>query len=448
MSGSDQETTMLSWKVEPLSPSGTPPPFDKDEEWLCIDQKPAIPEANELYGESSLYEEDGEEQLTRAQVASKFLEELELKYWIKEESFTDWFEEKIDIPIFEELPAPECGQNRAAIIYSSLSKHQLQPSQIHVPVQQQQQQQVLIQQQQQQQNVDATQTLLREFETVLGDVEACHHIPSIISTLTPPQSPPPNAKQHQLQQQQQNLVVAPNTAHLLVSLQPLQHQSQVAYVYEQQQHNHQQQHTENYDVSALPVVQQQQQQIAEHWNPENLSLVPLVHGCDVVQELTKVDEYMLSCTTNVPVDHISSASSQCGSSSSAPPSPCTSSNASCISSEDSADDPDWSFEPTSSGSGGRRASQTKRAGRRAASSKPYTRPNVEDKRVRKKEQNKNAATRYRQKKKQEIKDILGEERELSDKNEELRAKLKDLQLEMGYLKGIMRAFYQKKGLIK
>lgn len=74
----DQETTML-WKVEPLSPSGTPP-LDIDEEWLCFDEeKPAVFESNGE--EPALYEEH----LTRAQVATKFLEELELKNsWIKE----------------------------------------------------------------------------------------------------------------------------------------------------------------------------------------------------------------------------------------------------------------------------------------------------------------------------------------------------------------------------
>lgn len=365
----------MFWKVEPLSPSGTPPPLDPiDDEWLCFDEKPALLEGFDE--ESPLYEEN----LTRAQVASKFLDELELKNWVKEESFADWFEEKIDLPIFEELPAPECGQNRA-IIYQSGLKQQPQPQLVH------------------HQQVDATQNLLREFETVLGDVEACHQITATVSTLTPPQSPPPINKQH-----------------LIVSLQPLHS----AFVYEQQQHHQrheksagiasseqQQEQPGSYTVSGLSLSEPMiEQQIAEQWSAENLSLVPLVHGSDVAHELAKVDEYVRSCAEDVAAPCGSGCSSS--SASSAPPSPCTSSNASCISSEDSADDPDWSYESTgcssSSVSGrGRQISQSRQARR----SKPYSRVNAEDKRVRKKEQNKNAATRYRQKKKQEIKTILG-----------------------------------------
>lgn len=420
----------MLWKVEPLSPSGTPP-LDIDEEWLCFDEeKPAIFESNGE--EPALYEEH----LTRAQVATKFLEELELKNWVKEESFADWLEEKIDLPIFEELPAPECGQNRA-VVYPNIVKPP--PQGQHVIIGQHQQQQ-----QQQLQQVDATQSLLREFETVLGDVEACHQISAsgVVSTLTPPQSPPPIIKQH--------LVVAPqNNAHLLVALQPIR---QSAFVYGQHHeesvavspsgHVHHQQHPESYAVSSLGLNEPIEQQIADHWNAENLSLVPLVHGSDVAHELAKVDEYVRSCAEDVTYNTSSSSSA----SSSGPPSPCASSNASCISSEDSTDDPDWAYEPSTS-SGSRRVSQSRSAGRRS-SSKPYSRPNVEDKRVRKKEQNKNAATRYRQKKKQEIKLILGEEQELAGRNDKLQAQVKDLQREIGYLKGLMRDLFKAKGLIK
>ena len=213
--------------------------------------------------------------------------------------------------------------------------------------------------------------------------------------------------------------------------------------------------TQTYTLSLAEPIDHQ---IGEQWNAENLSLVPLVHGnvSDVAHELAKVDEYVRSCAEHVPInvsggDGGSGSSSSASGTSSAPPSPCTSSNASCISSEDSADDPDWSYEPvaatsssSSTGSRGRPAGQS-RAGRRP---KPYSRTNVEDKRVRKKEQNKNAATRYRQKKKQEIKEILSEEQELAIRNDKLQAQVKDLQREIGYLKGLMRDLFKAKGLIK
>jgi cyclic AMP-dependent transcription factor ATF-4 len=72
---------------------------------------------------------------------------------------------------------------------------------------------------------------------------------------------------------------------------------------------------------------------------------------------------------------------------------------------------------------------------------------TEDRKVRKKEQNKNAATRYRQKKKQEIEEILGEERALHDKNRELQTSYKDIKREIKYLKNLMRELYKAKGLL-
>jgi cyclic AMP-dependent transcription factor ATF-4 len=460
----------MLWKVEPLSPSGTPP-LDIDEEWLNFDEKPAVLESSGE--EPTLYEQ----QLTRAQVATKFLEELELKTWIKEESFADWLEEKIDLPIFEELPVPDCNQSRGVVYADQPVKHALGPlPQPHViavaaghhhhhqqqPVQQSQQLQ-----HHQHQQVDSTQSLLREFETVLGDVEACHQITGagVIPTLTPPQSPPPLAKQRLLAAAAAAAAANGANAHLLVSLQPFHHAQAATFIYEQQhqqrheepaiitnnhhqqqqqQHSQQEQPAQNYTVTTLPLTEAIiEQQIAEQWNAENLSLVPLVHGTDVAHELAKVDEYVRNCAEDAVATTSSNASSSVSSPS--PPSPCTSSNASCTSSEDSADDPDWSYEVASSSSPGQRRVSQARSGRRA---KPYSRPSVEDKRVRKKEQNKNAATRYRQKKKQEIKEILGEEQELANKNEKLQVQLKDLQREIGYLKGLMRDLFKAKGLMK
>lgn len=66
--------------MEPLSPSGTPP-LDTDEEWLNFDEDPAG--LKEHDSKSELFEQP----LTRAQVATKYLEELEtddLGNWIKE----------------------------------------------------------------------------------------------------------------------------------------------------------------------------------------------------------------------------------------------------------------------------------------------------------------------------------------------------------------------------
>lgn len=280
------------------------------------------------------------------------------------------------------MPGPECGQNKA-VIYPNLEK-------IH-------------------HHQDTTQSLLQEFETVMGDVEACHYQISqpVISTLTPPQSPPPPPPSS-------SSMKPINETHLLVTLQPMQN----TFIYPSQQNNNNN-NIEQPVEKSIPYIDQ----IPEQWNAENLSLEPL--GGDVAKELAAVEEYVRSCAEDM-----------------SPSSPCTSSGASCISSEESVDDPDWIMENPRHQT--RKASSSMSKPRR----KPYSKSGFEDKKVRKKEQNKNAATRYRQKKKQEIKEILGEEQELVKHNETLQDKVKDLQREIGYLKGLMRDLFKAKGFMK
>ncbi|KAL1518215.1 hypothetical protein ABEB36_001873 [Hypothenemus hampei] len=76
--------------------------------------------------------------------------------------------------------------------------------------------------------------------------------------------------------------------------------------------------------------------------------------------------------------------------------------------------------------------------------KPYS---LDDKKSRKKEQNKNAATRYRLKKKAEVEEILNEEKQLLDIHTGLTGQITDLQREIKYLKGLMRDLFKAKGLI-
>lgn len=71
----------------------------------------------------------------------------------------------------------------------------------------------------------------------------------------------------------------------------------------------------------------------------------------------------------------------------------------------------------------------------------------EDRTYRKKEQNKNAANRYRLKKKAEIEILLDEERGLEKVNEELQVKFSDIKREIKYMKDLMREFYQAKGML-
>ncbi|XP_072754448.1 activating transcription factor of chaperone isoform X2 [Anoplolepis gracilipes] len=289
------------------------------------------------------------------------------------EPFSDWLEEKIELPIFEQLPIPENGQTKPPpIIYPTIVKTQ-----------------------QQQQQHDDTQTLLQEFETVLGDVEACHQIvPPTCSTLTPPQSPP-------------HKVINVDTQ-LLVTLQPVQQTVLVG----------------NHPIYNIVTAEEPLyvNDTSRQWNTEDISLSPI--SGDVANDLAVVDEYVRSHTKDIP----------------SPSSPYISSSGSCTSTEDSVDDPDWSFESE--------RKSLKQSAHSSRNHKPYSRPSLEDKKVRKKEQNKNAATRYRQKKKQEIKEIQGEERELADDNEKLQNRVKDLQQEIRYLKGLMRDLFKAKGLLK
>lgn len=124
--------------------------------------------------------------------------------------------------------------------------------------------------------------------------------------------------------------------------------------------------------------------------------------------------------------------------------PSSPSSNSCSSLSEYSSDQEWIPESiqTSSGCADRPAKSRKR------SAKPYTRLGPDDKKSRKKEQNKNAATRYRQKKKQEIEEILGEEKGLLDLHDDLDDKVTDLQREIKYLKGLMRDLFKAKGLIQ
>ncbi|KAG5684795.1 hypothetical protein PVAND_014008 [Polypedilum vanderplanki] len=73
--------------------------------------------------------------------------------------------------------------------------------------------------------------------------------------------------------------------------------------------------------------------------------------------------------------------------------------------------------------------------------------NPEEKKSRKKEQNKNAATRYRMKKKQKVEVIMDEEKILMDKNKRLTTAYKDTKREVKYLKSLLRDLFKARGFI-
>jgi len=83
-------------------------------------------------------------------------------------------------------------------------------------------------------------------------------------------------------------------------------------------------------------------------------------------------------------------------------------------------------------------------------SSPYEKPvrSVAERKSRKKQQNKDAATRYRQKKKAETDNIHEECTALELRNKELRDKVDQMTREIQYLKDLMTDVYKRKGLIK
>lgn len=83
--------------------------------------------------------------------------------------------------------------------------------------------------------------------------------------------------------------------------------------------------------------------------------------------------------------------------------------------------------------------------------KPYDREMMSDdndnKHFRKKDQNKNAARKYRQKKKQEVEEILVEEKQLTEVHNKLAKECGEIRREVKYLKSLMRELFKSKGLI-
>jgi len=69
--------------------------------------------------------------------------------------------------------------------------------------------------------------------------------------------------------------------------------------------------------------------------------------------------------------------------------------------------------------------------------KPYKKPKSKEQKLRKKAQNRTAATRYRVKKKDELKLMVEEADQLEDKNKDLRGKVDGLRTEIDYLKNLM-----------
>ncbi|XP_064553636.1 activating transcription factor of chaperone isoform X2 [Drosophila montana] len=240
----------------------------------------------------------------------------------------------------------------------------------------------------------------------------------ILQQLTPPQSPP-HFDAHQQQQQQPELVK--------------QEPKVLAYATEA---------TTGTGAAGAPYG-------FNNWVPDN----------EITRETQLVDDIvnMRAQELQLPInweqyndDCESQASSSLGSSSSSS----SSSNGDISAADSSIADADEDWMPESSSSSpahtiGEEQQSTLSASSSSSSSKAKKRTRtygrgVEDRKIRKKEQNKNAATRYRQKKKMEMEHVLGEEQELMQANEALRRTLSERQHESRYLRQLIREFYRER----
>ncbi|EDW25558.1 GL26659 [Drosophila persimilis] len=238
--------------------------------------------------------------------------------------------------------------------------------------------------------------------------------PSSILQLTPPQSPPQSPPQFDGYKQQPELSPAP----VLVKV-------------EQKPY---------YATDAIPAVAPA--------TPFSFNAGHWVAGSEIARENQLIDDIvnMRAQELELPPnwqqlndDCESQASSSMGCSSS------SSSSSSRVSGSIADVDDDWLPEQTSSSSSS--PAYTSMENTSMAAPKKRTRTygrGVEDRKIRKKEQNKNAATRYRQKKKIEMESVLGEEHELTQENEGLRRTLRERRSEMRYLRQLIREFYQER----
>jgi cyclic AMP-dependent transcription factor ATF-4 len=300
-----------------------------------------------------------------------------------------------------------------------------------------------------------TDELLMEFDNVYDAVELNH--------LTPPQTPPrqytPPVSAEQQEQQQIDEVLYTIFNGADSSQQQIVYQPQSQQPQQQQNFVFNQNFIQNVSSSLaeqeisiifdnnIKIESAGIDQKADQAQEQHIQTQPIISS-EIARELEVVDELVRSRSKNLPdwtdPDEDYSAIS---SSSYSPRSEESSSGF-------SQDDDDWAAASTSTSKKYRPETvKTRKSGIDAplkgvtkARTRPYQR-GAEDKKSRKKEQNKNAATRYRQKKKQEIEVILDEERVLHDEFQKLLTEYKDKKREMSYLRGLLKDLYQAKGLI-
>lgn len=249
--------------------------------------------------------------------------------------------------------------------------------------------------------------LMMEFNSILEAVSN--------SELTPPQTPPPEIFMHEVvlpaDCEQLNIPIGQYEIYdyqpQVFEVKPSPIQEQFVFVSSNEESN-----------EGDEIV----------FDPETIISSP----ADIQRELEVVDELVRAHSRNHNNSDFDDNASQFSSISSAwSPRSEFSSNSSCSSQY-------GDFEPRKSSSGLKGVSKKR--------TRAYGR-NPEEKKYRKKEQNKNAATRYRQKKKVEIEVILDEEKVLADQNRKLMSAYKETRREVKYLKSLLRDLFKARGFI-
>jgi hypothetical protein len=149
---------------------------------------------------------------------------------------------------------------------------------------------------------------------------------------------------------------------------------------------------------------------------------------DIALEVQKLDELVRLRAQNLPNWAEDDSSLASNSTTASSPRSETSFNSSCSSNAE------WPATPTKS-----KSANDKKLGR----NNKYS---TEDKKRRKKEQNKNAANRYRLKKKVEMTCVMSVEKGLEQENDKLCMEYTDIKREVKYIKRLLREFYHTKGI--
>lgn len=441
---------LSEWKQEPESPPQNI--YEESDSWFFNDDLATSNDYTTFKSNLLLdpsIKDEAASPLSKAEVVNKLLEDLDeldqLDDFIKEETFSSWLEEKIDLPIFENIPIePAAVFQQPRLKVEELKPISNFPQNLQiVPQNLQPQINTNIQLNQSGGNTvmpaENTNIFLQDFENVYP--EMTH------DQLTPPQSPPltPCVSPTEQVLTQLNPIPA-STFQILQNTTPTLYYQQATGAPIVLQSNNIPQH-QLHQLVQHQIAQQAANVEAAPAAPLNVERLPQTPQPDVAIELAYVEELVRSRVENMVESWNNSASSNSVNSSSIVHSPGSPSSCSSSGFSEYSSDPEWIPEPVHhTASGDSLVSKPSRGRKRAG--KPYSRIGPEDKKSRKKEQNKNAATRYRLKKKAEIEEILTEEKKLSETKQQLKTNVLDLQREIKCLKGLMRDLFKAKGLIQ